>query len=370
MAWKLWKHPKTKVYYARLQTREKDIKRSLHTTKKGEATEFVRQLDAKQVADDLGLSMPTGKKDLKDAVEAFLEDVEINVSRRWAYDCKLVLNRVVAFWASKRKKYVKDLTLPMVKTYRTHRLKEKAFAANAKMKGLGKRSTTGKPVSRSTVNMEATIIHKLVKFCIDQEWLPQSAIWSLPRLPVKEKPIKYLSRDQVHHLLEVAEKHGTEIHAYIAIAAHTGFRNSSIVGMTWGHIDPNAGRISAPAKGGKLITVKLSSALAEILKDYGEDTLEKLSKTHRNEWLFPAPSGTGHVVDLRKSFEKVAKAAKLDWVTPHVLRHTFGSLLAQEGVPIQQIANLMGHSDVRVTMKHYAALLPSNLDTAIDKLNL
>ncbi len=77
-----------------------------------------------------------------------------------------------------------------------------------------------------------------------------------------------------------------------------------------------------------------------------------------------------HVVNLKKKFEKVTRDAGLEWGTPHVLRHTFGSLLAQEGVPIQQIAQLMGHSDVRVTMGHYAALLPSNLYEAIDRLGI
>lgn len=43
----------------------------------------------------------------------------------------------------------------------------------------------------------------------------------------------------------------------------------------------------------------------------------------------------------------------------HVLRHTYGSLLASKGVSLQVIAELLGHSDTRVTSKHYAHLLPS-----------
>ncbi len=43
----------------------------------------------------------------------------------------------------------------------------------------------------------------------------------------------------------------------------------------------------------------------------------------------------------------------------HILRHTYGSLLASRGVPLQVIAELLGHSDTRVTSKHYAHLMPS-----------
>ena len=43
----------------------------------------------------------------------------------------------------------------------------------------------------------------------------------------------------------------------------------------------------------------------------------------------------------------------------HVLRHTHGSTLAMRGVPIGAIAEQLGHTDTRMTEKHYAHLAPS-----------
>ena len=43
----------------------------------------------------------------------------------------------------------------------------------------------------------------------------------------------------------------------------------------------------------------------------------------------------------------------------HVLRHTYGSLLAMQGVPMRVIADQLGHADTRMTEKHYAHLSPS-----------
>ena len=43
----------------------------------------------------------------------------------------------------------------------------------------------------------------------------------------------------------------------------------------------------------------------------------------------------------------------------HILRHTYGSLLARQGTPLQVIAEAMGHADSRMTEKHYAHLHPS-----------
>ena len=43
----------------------------------------------------------------------------------------------------------------------------------------------------------------------------------------------------------------------------------------------------------------------------------------------------------------------------HVLRHTYGSMLAMRGVPMPVIARQLGHADTRMTERHYAHLSPS-----------
>ena len=57
---------------------------------------------------------------------------------------------------------------------------------------------------------------------------------------------------------------------------------------------------------------------------------------------------------------KACQQAKIEPVISfHILRHTYGSLLASRGVPLQVIAELLGHSDTRITSRHYAHLMPS-----------
>ncbi len=41
------------------------------------------------------------------------------------------------------------------------------------------------------------------------------------------------------------------------------------------------------------------------------------------------------------------------------MRHSYGSALAMQGVPMGVIAAVLGHADTRMTEKHYAALAPS-----------
>jgi integrase len=75
--------------------------------------------------------------------------------------------------------------------------------------------------------------------------------------------------------------------------------------------------------------------------------------------------------DIKRSFATALKRAGLEDkdVRFHDLRRTFGSMLAQKGVPIFDISKLMGHSSVQVTAKIYAHLLPDNLRKAVMHLS-
>lgn len=56
-------------------------------------------------------------------------------------------------------------------------------------------------------------------------------------------------------------------------------------------------------------------------------------------------------------------------VTPHILRHTFGSWLAQQDVQLMKIAALMGDTEETVRT-HYVHLLPSDLDEAVSRVSV
>jgi integrase len=73
---------------------------------------------------------------------------------------------------------------------------------------------------------------------------------------------------------------------------------------------------------------------------------------------------------IEYAFEKAVSRSGLEDVHFHDLRRTFGSMLAQAGVPIFDISKLMGHSNVNITARIYAHLLPENLKSAVGKIKL
>jgi integrase len=62
----------------------------------------------------------------------------------------------------------------------------------------------------------------------------------------------------------------------------------------------------------------------------------------------------------QRPLEDASKAAGISPpITFHILRHTHGSHLAMQGVPMGVIAKQLGHADTRMTEKHYAHLAPN-----------
>ena len=65
--------------------------------------------------------------------------------------------------------------------------------------------------------------------------------------------------------------------------------------------------------------------------------------------------------DFHRPYNDYMSAQDLRWVTAHVMRHTFASLLVQAGVSIYKVARWMGDG-VEVVEKHYAHLAPQDRD--------
>lgn len=85
-----------------------------------------------------------------------------------------------------------------------------------------------------------------------------------------------------------------------------------------------------------------------------------LTKQDGAEW------GKNHHVRLLQAACENAKIEPA--ISFHELRHTYASALAQLGVDLLTISKLLGHSDTRITSRHYAHLCDKTLAEAVKKL--
>lgn len=166
----------------------------------------------------------------------------------------------------------------------------------------------------------------------------------------KETPReRFLSAKEAKALadaLDAAKKKGANPHAIaiIRLLAVTGARRNEIEALQWSEVDLERGllRLGDSKTGAKAIP--LAPAARVILSE--------LPKVAGSKWVFPAASGEGHFQGVGKIWREVRKAAGLDGVRLHDLRHTFASFGVAGGLSLPLIGALLGHKQAATTQRY------------------
>jgi integrase len=184
------------------------------------------------------------------------------------------------------------------------------------------------------------------------------------------RPSKSLTLAQAADLLAAAKMHPT-MHAYIVVSLLTGARTEELRALTWSHVDldgepPNVQLWRSVREGGDTKT-RLSRRTLELPNEcvaalrahrrwQTQSRLRKAARWPENDLVFTTRIGTPlDAANVRRAFRQVAEHAGLradEW-TPRELRHSFVSLLSSAGIPIEDIAHLVGHANTRTTEKVY-----------------
>lgn len=137
---------------------------------------------------------------------------------------------------------------------------------------------------------------------------------------------------------------------------HAGMRFAEIGEAVPGWFNLSAGRIDfrkTPTmrfKDNEERTVPLTTEFGKFLATYGLRKPYMIApEATKGKWLYR--------YDFRAKFMKYVETQKLGWVTPHVMRHTFASLLVSAGESIYKVAVWLG-DDVKTVQDHYGHLAP------------
>lgn len=182
-------------------------------------------------------------------------------------------------------------------------------------------------------------------------------------LKTREPPgrLRWLTRTEYAALVQAAAPRPA-LQDYIILSVQTGMRRGELLALTWDRVDFTHGLITLDAthtktRTGRVIPVNPDARAA----------LERRAAACRNAWVFCSGKTDGPLTDLKKSFATACRRAGLVDVTPHTLRHTCASWLVQAGIPLYEVARLLGHSAITTTQR-YAHLAPDHLRAAVDAL--
>lgn len=186
-------------------------------------------------------------------------------------------------------------------------------------------------------------------------------------LPAKPEPKdRWLTHSEAARLINAARHGGRDTRTYlplfILIGLYTGARKEAILSLKWPQVDLSANRISF-AVPGRARTKKRRPTLPIPRR---LQTFLRLAWKRRSSDIGPVVHLGGQPIQrIDKGFRAAALRAGLAAVTPHTLRHTRGTWLAQAAVPMWDIAGWLGQ-DPETTARIYAHHSPDYMNRALD----
>jgi len=201
--------------------------------------------------------------------------------------------------------------------------------------------------------------------------------------PIRHKEIQPLTEPEIKAFLRSVLKYARQHFVTFLCAIHTGMRTGELVGLQWGDIDffgkfvtvrrAVVRRRIVETKTDKIRKIDLSDALAAELKKLKRHRQEQwLAKGHTEipKWVFCAENGNFFdPYNLKdRYFYKCLEKAGLRRIRFHDLRHTFATLLLQNGESLAYVKDQLGHSSIRMTVDVYGHLVPGANRQAVNKL--
>lgn len=196
-------------------------------------------------------------------------------------------------------------------------------------------------------------IRAFVRWLVDEE-LVAVKIHRIPMPKKQEVIVQHLTKPELERILNFyfnsAKSSLSKLRDYVLITClySTGCRISEILSLDRNEINWNQGSATVIGKGSKVRIIYFNAHAQSILEKYlshRKDDNRALFVGHSN---FHRGRLTRYMVQksLKRTVQKLGIPKK---VTPHIFRHTFATLMLEEGADLITIQRLLGHSDVRST---------------------
>ena len=229
--------------------------------------------------------------------------------------------------------------------------------------------------SASSITLQRTILGGALKQAVAFGLIPRNVV-ALVKPPREDKESKgrTLTPEQARALLDVVR--GDRLEAFYLVLLTAGLRRGEALGLRWADLElsehggmlhirqqlqwPQGVPTLVPVKSRKGVrSVPLPSITVDVLRARREAQQFERALIGEESWradalVFNAEDGAPlHRNTITKQFHVRVRAAGIGHLRPHDLRHTYGSLLMSQGVPLKTISELMGHASIEVTADVY-----------------
>ncbi|AOE86670.1 site-specific integrase [Pseudomonas sp. TCU-HL1] len=244
----------------------------------------------------------------------------------------------------------------------------------------------------ATANRKMGTISGVFSRAVDWGYLESSPLDKVKALKVDAKGrIRYLSKDETKALKDALDRREErmraertsanqwrserkmkllpDLHAVaftdhlkpmVVLTLNTGLRRGELFNLRWQDVNLQGKNITVAAEGTKTAETRHIPLNTEALA-----TLKAWKKQGDGTgYTFPGQDGE-RITDVKTAWLELLKNAGIDDFRWHDLRHDFASRLVMAGVPLNTVRELLGHSDIKMTLR-YAHLAPESKAAAVE----
>jgi integrase len=272
-------------------------------------------------------------------VETFLPYSEAN-KRSFRGDVSVCRVMVKSF----KNKTLRQLTPPVIESFKQELLSTPTWH--------------GKQRSFATVNYYLRILSKIFSMALDAEIVESNPCRRVKKLKFDNQRTRVLSRAEESKLMTALGANRL-VQQIVTFALHTGMRRGEIFSLEWKDVDFERRVILVQqSKSDKKRIIPMNATLSEMLQN----------TVRRGDSVFPSPLTGGRLDNIKRSFNRALKAADIEGLKFHDLRHTAATRMADAGADAFTLMKILGHSDIRMTSR-YTHATDTALRRAVENLD-
>ena len=336
-------HKRGKYWHCRYTTPTGRVKQSLQVTNQKLAIERAREIDARLQRRDWG-GLQEHRRGPGTNLGDFLDEFKASYSG-WGeetfYRNKWILDNIREEFG---KVPITEIGVAMIQRW----------ISKLNRKGL-------KP---SSVNWNRAALSTIFNTAMEWGLVSHNPVRDTKQMRLPKRVPKALTTEQASRLLAHLADYARDA---ALLFLNTGMRKRDLFKLQWRDVNFETKLIAVrDPKSKKDYVVPMSDQAHELLQDFWRKR-ESQSSRRQHQYVICGSNGEP-IQDIKKSLLRASRDAGIEpHVTHHVLRHTFATTLRGQGVPIVEIQELLGHSNIQTTMI-YAAAMPDNLDQAVKSL--
>ena len=253
------------------------------------------------------------------------------------------------------------------------------------------------PMSLNTKQGLYSVFRAFLNYAVRMEYIDKSPLANISNFKdvsiIKNTDMDYYTSDEFLKFISVArekaiihEKQHNSLYdwnyyVFFNIAFYTGMRKGEINALQWTDIDGDIihitksvvqklrgnDRITPPKNKSSVRDIQIPLPLQEVLKEHKQRLLDN-GLYDENAYICGGQRAIRDTSLSKKNIE-YANLAGLKHIRIHDFRHSHASLLANNGINIQEIARRLGHSKIEMTWNTYSHLYPRENEKAIEILN-